>query len=251
MQASEGAAPRANLTVLDGVAIMVGIVIGIGIFKTPPIIAANVGSEFAFVGVWLFGGLITLVGALCYAELAAAYPSAGGEYNFLFRAYGRSTAVLFAWARCTVIQTGAIAAVSFVFGDYAAQLVPLGATGPAIYAALAVVVLSGINLIGTQQSTRAQLAFTILTVVTILVVIVAGLVVTTNGTAPAQTATTASSAGALGFAMVMVLLTYGGWNEAAYLSAEVKDPGRNMVRILVGGTLVLVLIYGLMSLAYL
>jgi amino acid transporter len=250
MHVSESA-PQARLTVLDGVAIMVGIVIGIGIFKTPPIVAANVGSEFAFVGVWLLGGLITLVGALCYAELAAAYPSAGGEYNFLFRAYGRPIAVLFAWARCTVIQTGAIAAVSFVFGDYAAQLIPLGAYGPALYAAVAVVVLSGLNLLGTQQSTRAQRAFTILTVVTILIVIVAGLVVSANGTGQAQTATTATSAGALGFAMVMVLLTYGGWNEAAYISAEVKDPGRNMVRILVGGTLVLVLIYGLMSLAYL
>jgi basic amino acid/polyamine antiporter, APA family len=251
MEAPGRASPRASLTVIDGVAIMVGIVIGIGIFKTPPIVAANVGSEFAFVGVWLLGGLITLIGALCYAELAAAYPSAGGEYNFLFRAYGRSTAVLFAWARCTVIQTGAIAAVSFVFGDYAAQLIPLGAVGPAIYAAVAVVVLSGINLLGTQQSTRAQLAFTILTVVTILIVIVAGLVVSANGTGQVQTVTTAPGAGALGFAMVMVLLTYGGWNEAAYISAEVKDPGRNMVRILVGGTFVLVLIYGLMSLAYL
>jgi amino acid transporter len=250
MRASESA-PQARLTVLDGVAIMVGIVVGIGIFKTPPIVAANVGSEFAFVGVWLLGGLITLAGALCYAELAAAYPSAGGEYNFLFRAYGRSIAVLFAWARCTVIQTGAIAAVAFVFGDYAAQLIPLGAYGPAIYAAVAVIVLSGLNLLGTQQSTRAQRAFTILTVVTILIVIVAGLVVSANGTGQPQIPTTAPSAGALGFAMVMVLLTYGGWNEAAYISAEVKDPGRNMVRILVGGTLVLVLIYGLMSLAYL
>src|SRR5919112_3450876 len=187
MRGSESA-PQARLTVLDGVAIMVGIVIGIGIFKTPPIVAANVGSELAFVGVWLLGGLITLVGALCYAELAAAYPSAGGEYNFLFRAYGRSTAVLFAWARCTVIQTGAIAAVSFVFGDYAAQLIPLGAFGPAIYATLAVIVLSGINLLGTPQSTRAQLAFTILTVVTILIVIVAGLIVTANGTGQPQSA---------------------------------------------------------------
>src|ERR671916_1610355 len=250
MRASESA-PQARLTVLDGVAIMVGIVVGIGIFKTPPIVAANVGSEFAFVGLWLLGGVITLAGALCYSELAAAYPSAGGEYNFLFRAYGRSTAVLFAWARCTVIQTGAIAAVSFVFGDYAAQLVSLGASGPAIYAALAVVVLSGLNLLGTPQSTRAQVAFTILTVVTILIVVVTGLIVSANGTGQAQAAATGSASGALGLAMVFVLLTYGGWNEAAYISAEVRNPGRDMVRILVGGTVVLVLIYALMSLAYL
>jgi basic amino acid/polyamine antiporter, APA family len=112
-------------------------------------------------------------------------------------------------------------------------------------------VLSGLNLLGTPQSTRAQLVFTILTVVTIFIVIVTGLVVTANGSQAAQTGAAASSSGALGFAMVMVLLTYGGWNEAAYISAEVKNPARDMVRILVGGTLVLVLIYGLMSIAYL
>ena len=252
MRASESA-PQARLTVLDGVAIMVGIVVGIGIFKTPPIIAANVGSEAAFLGVWLLGGLMTLVGALCYAELAAAYPSAGGEYHFLDRAYGRSVAVMFAWARCTVIQTGAIAAVSFVFGDYAAQLLPLGAFGPAIYAALSVIVLSGINLLGTPQSTRAQVIFTILTVATIAIVIVTGLLVTVNGSAQLGQAAGSSSAGggALGLAMVFVLLTYGGWNEAAYISGELRDGPRNMARVLVLGTVVLVLIYGLMNIAYL
>jgi basic amino acid/polyamine antiporter, APA family len=251
MRASESA-PQARLTVLDGVAIMVGIVVGIGIFKTPPIIAANVDSEFAFIGVWLLGGLITLVGALCYAELAATYPSAGGEYHFLDRAYGRSVAVMFAWARCTVIQTGAIAAVSFVFGDYAAQLLPLGASGPAIYAALSVIVLSGINLLGTPQSTRAQVIFTVLTVATIAIVIVAGLLVTVNGSAQLSPTPGASGGGgAIGLAMVFVLLTYGGWNEAAYISGELRDGPRNMARALVFGTVVLVLIYGLMNLAYL
>jgi basic amino acid/polyamine antiporter, APA family len=252
MRASESA-PQARLTVLDGVAIMVGIVVGIGIFKTPPIIAANVGSEAAFLGVWLLGGLMTLVGALCYAELAAAYPSAGGEYHFLDRAYGRSVAVMFAWARCTVIQTGAIAAVSFVFGDYAAQLLPLGAFGPALYAALAVIVLSGINLLGTPQSTRAQVVFTVVTVATIAIVIVTGLLVTVNGGAQLGQAAGSSGTGggALGLAMVFVLLTYGGWNEAAYISGELRDGPRTMARVLVLGTVVLVLIYGLMNLAYL
>src|ERR687894_371432 len=117
MRASESA-PQARLTVLDGVAIMVGIVVGIGIFKTPPIIAANVGSEAAFLGVWLLGGLMTLVGALCYAELAAAYPSAGGEYHFLDRAFGRRIGFLCAWSRLTVIQTGSIAILAFLVGDY-------------------------------------------------------------------------------------------------------------------------------------
>jgi basic amino acid/polyamine antiporter, APA family len=251
MPETERVAPKASLSVLDGVAMMVGIVVGIGIFKTPPLIASNVGSDWAFLGVWLLGGLVTLVGALCYAELAAANPNAGGEYHFLFRAYGRSVATLFAWARGTVVQTGAIAAVAFVFGDYAAQLLPLGPYGPATYAALAVVVLSGLNLVGTPQSARAQLALTVLTLAAVLVVIAAGLLYTANAPAAGGAPAPAGSDGALGLAMVFVLLTYGGWNEAAYLSAEVRDVGRNMVRVLVLGTLVLATLYILMALAYL
>jgi APA family basic amino acid/polyamine antiporter len=250
MQASEGAAPRASLTVLDGVAIIFGIVFGIGIFKTPPLVAANVDSGLAFMAVWLVGGVATLIGALCYAELATAYPSAGGEYHFLNRAYGRSTAVLFAWARGTVVQTGAIALVAFVFGDYAAQLQPLGPHGSAIYAAAAVILLSLINLVSTYQSTRAQHILTVVELISIVVVIGAAVYIgTTSGPQPAPTASSAS--GSVGLAMVFVLLTFGGWNEAAYISAELRDARRNIPRVLVTATAVLVLVYGLMNLAYL
>jgi basic amino acid/polyamine antiporter, APA family len=243
------AVPRPNLSVLDGVAIMVGIVIGIGIFKTPPLVAANVDSEFAFIGVWLLGGLITLVGALCYAELASGYPHAGGEYHFLSRALGRPVAVMFGWARGTVIQTGAIAAVAFVLGDYTAELVPLGPYGPAIYAALAVAALTGLNLIGTPQSKRVQIAFTVLTIATLLVIIAAGFLA--SGDRPAPVVSEGGRAGALGMAMILVLLTYGGWSEAAYLSAETRNPSRNMVRVLLIGTFVLVALYGLVNAALL
>jgi APA family basic amino acid/polyamine antiporter len=243
------AVPRPNLSVLDGVAIMVGIVVGIGIFKTPALVAANVGGEFAFIGVWLLGGVVTLIGALCYAELASGYPHAGGEYHFLSRALGRPVAVMFGWARGTVIQTGAIALVAFVFGDYMAALVPLGPHGPAIYAAVAVAALTGLNLIGTPQSKRVQIAFTILTIATLLVVVAAGFL--TAGDGPAPAAPERSGAGALGMAMILVLLTYGGWSEAAYLSAETRNPGCNMVRVLLIGTLVLVALYTLVNAALL
>jgi len=98
---------------MEASAIIVGIVVGIGIFKTPPIVAANVDSEFAFIGLWLLGGLLTVVGALCYAELGAARPHAGGEYHYLTEAYGHGLGFLFGWGRMTVMQTGAIAAVAF------------------------------------------------------------------------------------------------------------------------------------------
>jgi amino acid transporter len=251
MPADVRSEPQATLSVFDAVAIMVGIVVGIGIFKTPSIVAANVGSEFAFVAVWVAGGLITLIGALCYAELASAYPHAGGEYHFLARAYGRRVAVLFGWARGSVIQTGAIAAVAFVFGDYASQLVPLGPFGTAIYAALAIILLTAINVLGTLQSKNLQIVMTFVELAAIGGIIVLGLI---GGSDPQPAAAVAGASGgapALGLAMILVLLTYGGWNEAAYLSGELKDAPRNIGRVLLIGTAILVALYVLANVAML
>ena len=251
MPPSKPAAPSASLSVFDGVAMLVGIVIGIGIFRTPSLVAANVGSETAFIGVWLLGGLITLVGALCYAELGSAYPNAGGEYHYLSRAYGQTVGVLFAWARGTVIQTGAIAAVAFVYGDYANVVLPLGSQGPAIHAAIAVAVFTGINLIGTKQGTLTQHIFTVLDVAALLIIVIAALILMGSG-GPAKAPVSAPPPfAAVGLAMVFVLLTYGGWNEASYLSAELRDVQRNMVRTLLISTGFVVLVYVLVNLAYL
>jgi amino acid transporter len=251
MPADVRSEPQATLSVFDAVAIMVGIVVGIGIFKTPSLVAANVGSEFAFVAVWVAGGLVTLIGALCYAELASAYPHAGGEYHFLSRAYGRRVAVLFGWARGSVIQTGAIAAVAFVFGDYASQLLPLGPFGTAIYAALAIIVLTAINVLGTLQSKNLQIVMTFVELAAIGGIILLGLI---GGSDPQPAAAAAGASGgapALGLAMILVLLTYGGWNEAAYLSGELKDAPRNIGRVLLIGTAILVALYVLANLAML
>jgi amino acid transporter len=234
--------------VWDGAAFLIGIVIGIGIFKTPSLVAANVGSEAAFLGAWLLGGIIMLLGALCYAELGSAHPDTGGEYTYLSRAYGHAIGILFAWARCTVIQTGAIAAVAFVYGEYASVLLPLGPHGTAIHAAVAIVVLTIVNMVGTPESRLLQLLLTLLTIAALLTVIAAGLLYSAG--APAG-GLHVPSGGGLGLAMVFVLLTYGGWNEAAYLSGELKDPRRNMVRALLLGTGLILVLYLLANIAYL
>lgn len=156
---------------------VVGAVVGIGIFKTPSVVAANVTSEVAFLGLWLLGGVVTLVGALCYAELGSTYPHFGGEYHFLRRAYGPGLGFLFAWGRMAVMQSGSIAAVAFVYGDYASFLFPVGASGSAVHAALAVISLSALQLMGTELSTRAQVALTIASVAVVLVVSVIGLAI--------------------------------------------------------------------------
>src|SRR5688500_20290698 len=127
-------------------------VIGAGIFKAPAVVAANAGSNFEFIAAWVLGGVVSLCGALVYVELAARHPEAGGEYAFLSRGMGRGVAFVFAWSRMTVIQTGAIAAVAFVLGDYASEIFRLGDKSSAIYAAIGVIVLTALNVAGTVES---------------------------------------------------------------------------------------------------
>jgi len=247
--AEKVAAPKPTLSVADAVAIIVGIVIGSGIFKTPSLVAANTANEFMFLFAWFLGGIISLIGALCYAELATTYPHAGGEYHFLNRSFGRDIAFLFAWARATVIQTGSIAMLGFVFGDYASELLPLGEHSSAIYAALATIVLTVLNVMGVQQGKWTQNILTAAKVLGLLLVFAVGLL----KAVPSEPIPTPDkpSSGAFGLAMIFVLLTYGGWNEAAYISAELKDVRRNMLRALMFGIGAITVIYLLVNFAYL
>src|SRR5713226_7269197 len=135
------AAPKQLLSVTDGVFLTVGMILGALIFKAPSTVAGATSGSGQFLLAWLFGGLVSLCGALVYAELAARHADTGGEYVFLHRGFGKGVAFLFAWARMTVIQTGTIAAVAFVFGDYASEIFRLGDKSSAIYAALGVAAL--------------------------------------------------------------------------------------------------------------
>jgi APA family basic amino acid/polyamine antiporter len=247
------AAPRPTLTVLDTAALIVGVVIGAGIFKTPELVAANTGTPGAFMLVWLLGGVISLIGALCYAELATTYPHAGGDYHYLTRAFGRSAAFLFAWARMTVIQTGSIALQAFLIGDYASELLRLGQYSPSVYAGLVIVMGTALNLVGLRPGKWTQIVLSGATVVGLLFVALAGLgLVTSSGASPPPAASApANPSAALGLAMVFVLLTYGGWNEAACLSGELQDVRRNMVRGLFWGIGIVTVVYLLVNLAYL
>ena len=241
------AAPRPVLSVFDAVMITVGIVIGAGIFTTPSMVAGVTGAVDWMLIAWVLGGVLSLIGALCYAELASSFPSAGGDYHFLSRAYGKDLSFFFAWARVAVITTGSIALLAFVFGDYMSRVLSLGPNSSAIYAALTVIVLTAINLFGLRESARTQNILTILEVSGLVLVAVAGLIAVAPAAAPAAPAAAAASPNAIppmfGLAMVFVLLTYGGWNEAAYISAEVKGGPRGIVRTLVLSILVITVVY--------
>ena len=170
---SEGA-PQKVLTLYDCVAIVVGIVIGASIFRLPSIVAGQVGDDGLILLVWVLGGAISLIGALCYAELATAFPSTGGEYHFLTRAFGPRVGFMFTWARMTVVQTGSIAFLAYVFGDYASQLMPLGSYSASIYALLAVIAFTWLNIAGVHQTRAAQKALTSITVLGLVLIIAVG-----------------------------------------------------------------------------
>jgi amino acid transporter len=241
--------PKPTLSVVDASAIVVGMVIGAGIFETPTLVAQSAGSQGAILFAWFLGGVASLIGALCYAELTTAYPHPGGDYHYFMRAFGTNIAFLFAWARMTVIQTGSIALFAFVLGDYVSQILPLGSYSSAIYAALCIAILTAIHIMGVQQGKWTQNILTLAEVLGLLLVIVAGLI-TNAGTAPAAGGTPTNGGGAFGLAMVFVLLTYGGWNEAAYISAEVQDARRNMVKTLLLSIAIITGLYLLVNFAY-
>lgn len=239
--------PKPTLSIIDAGAIIISVVIGASIFETPSLIAINAGSASVTIVAWILGGVMSLIGALCYAELATAFPHPGGNYYYLMRAFGKDIAFLFAWARMTVIQTGSIALLAFVFANYADQILPLGNFSTSIYAGLSVVILTIMNIMSVQQGKWTQNILTAAKVLGLLLVILVGLVHTSNTPSNSNDIQTG---GAFGLAMVFVLLTYGGWNEAAYISAEMRNVQRNMVKVLLGSIAMIIAIYLVINFAY-
>jgi len=250
----DSAAPAKILRLLNpvsAVALIVGIVIGAGIFKTPSLVAAISGDAGWALVLWLAGALISVVGALCYAEMCTAYPHTGGDYHFLHRAFGRNVSFIYGWSRATIINTGSIALLAFVFGDYMSTLVSLGAYSSAIWALLIVVFLTTVNLAGIHASSRMQNWLTVTEVVGLLSVVVAGFWVDAPATGAIQWFAQAPAPAQWGLCLVFVLLTYGGWNEAAYISAELKGGPRSMVWVILASMLTLTVIYLLVNTALL
>lgn len=245
--------PGKTFSIYDSVAVVVGIVIGAGIFQFPTLIAMNVASGAWMVLAWILGGVVSFVGVLCYAELACAHPDAGGDYHFLSRGLGEKIAFVFAWTRLTVIQPGSIAMMAFVVGQELTRYLPLGAYSEALWAAVTVLALTGLNLAGVRRSNTAQKALTVAILGGLLAVFVLGAVVADPAAAPTAAAGPGASGGqtlaGFGLAMVFVLLTFGGWNEAAYISAEIRNPESNIVRSLLAGITVVTVVYLLVNFA--
>ncbi|MGL6042822.1 MAG: APC family permease [Sandaracinobacteroides sp.] len=247
--------PLRRLSATDVALVIVGIVIGAGIFRVPADVASATSSSLAALGLWLGGGLAAFAGALTYAELASRYPSMGGEFHFLRLAWGPRLAALFVWARIAVMQTGAIATVAFVAGDYATEIWPAG-PAPAVWAAVTIAAVTLVNMASLEAGRRSQRLFVAVEVAAIIAVLAAALwlgmasspvVIAPSDGSPPGTAPGTT----LGLALVFIMLAYGGWNEAAYLSAETRDGGRGLVLALVLGIGAVTLLYLAINAAFL
>ncbi len=250
MSLSSSGGPLRTLSTLDVVCLIIGTVIGAGIFKAPSVVAGQMDSALEFLLIWVVGGLISIAGALCYAELATSHPHPGGEYHYLSKAFGKRIAFFYAWARSTVIITGSIAILAITLGDYMTTIWPLGPYSNYLWAMLSIVGTSALNLLGIRESTRTQNALTVLEVLGIMAIVYAGF--SQQGIASMDDLLARQdSQSHYGLAMVFVLLTFGGWSEVSYLSAEVKDGRRGMSRALVLGLVAVTTLYLLANLAYL
>jgi amino acid transporter len=240
--------PKPELSLFDTTSIIVGIIIGAGIYETAPIVAKYSGSPWAMIGAWVLGGVLSLIGALCYAELATSYPYEGGDYVYISRAFGPLIGFLFGWAQMLIIRTGSIAATSYIFADYASRVIPIGSDPSLLYASVLVAALTLINMAGIKEGKWTQNILTTVKVLGITAICVAGFLFHGSGKADVDPVKPSSS---FPTAMIFVLWTFGGWNEAAYVAAEVKRPMRNILSSLILGTSLVTVVYLALNVSFL
>jgi APA family basic amino acid/polyamine antiporter len=266
--------PRRVLTLFDCICIIVGTIIGVGIFKMPAIVSANVPNVYWLLTVWVFGGLIALIGALCFAELTTTYPDRGGDYGYLKRAYHRRVGFAFSWAAFWIIRPGNIGAMAMIFGEFAVQALP-GTLTEMQFAIFSIIAMSITNLMGVMFGKTTQNILTVAKVVGILLIVVAAFVLNSSAlpdsgdtalnrdsqvaspadqVAPSETAEetedqSPSVWSSFWLAMVFVMFTFGGWNDIAFVATEVKNPRVNLLKSLVLGTSCVLIVYLLVNFA--
>ncbi|HEX5581166.1 MAG TPA: amino acid permease [Gemmatimonadaceae bacterium] len=249
-----------RIGLFSGTMLVVGGIIGSGIFLNPAIVAQRVGTTGLTMAVWALGALVAILGAFIFAELGARSPTAGGGYAYLRDAFGPLPAFLYGWALLVAIASGAIAAVAVTFASYFAPLVGLGPNAHVPLAVGAVVLLSLVNAVGVRPGAVTQNVFTILKLAAIAALVVGGLVAAGAGSADAAAVATAAGAPprggapsviAVGTALVPVLFSYGGWQQTNFVAEEMVEPERTLPRALVIGVLVVAAVYLAVNATYL
>ncbi len=248
---NNASSPKRSLNTFDICSLIIGTILGAGVFRVPSMVAGQLNNEYFIILAWIIGGVISIIGALCYAELATSYPSVGGEYSFLQKAYGPKLAFLYGWARSIVIVTGSLGILGITLGDYMTKIIDLGSHSSTLWAMIVISGLSILNGLGIKEGKTAQNILTIIEVLGVIAIIVTGFMVNAGTSAEVQEVTKTPSLGAASLAIIFVLLTYGGWNEAAYVSAEAVDQRRGIFKALLLGIGTVTVLYLLVNLALL
>lgn len=280
--ANADASPRLGLW--DAVSLVVGIVVGTSIFRTAPDVFQNTSGPWQALGAWCVGGLLSIIGALCYAELATTYTRAGGDYEYLTRAFGAWAGFLFGWTQLTAVLTSSIGTMAYTFADYGVRLFGLNDAAGVWLATTPIVGATILNALGTALGKSTQNVCTVAKVVGLVGVVAAGVACADWGNFASTPLPTGEMFGegalaageglgsegmeksvipplarpfegggwqAFGLAMVFVLYAYGGWNDAAFVAAEVRDRRRNLPLALIGGVLGVTAVYLAVNVAYL
>jgi len=244
-----------SLTLGDATMLVMGCIVGVGIFRTASSIAGHLQSPPLILSLWVFGGLLSLCGALCYAELAAMYPATGGDYVYISTIYGRCWGFLFGWTKLFIERTGTIAILGVVFAEYFRRIIPYGPSTMRWMAAGAILLLTLVNILGVKWGKHVQNVFTVIKIGALGSLIAAGLYATAHhgATTPNWTPPpiTASLLQSMGVALVFVLWTYGGWTEAAYVAEEIRDPTRNVPKAILLGLALTTTLYVCVNWSYL
>ena len=270
--------PKRVLTRFDCVCIIVGTIIGAGIFKIPAIVSGKMPDVYWLAGVWIFGGVIALIGALCFAELTTTYPDRGGDYGYLKRAYHPRFGFAFSWTAFWVIRPGNIGAMAMVFGKFAGQAFP-NSLSEFLYAVIGVVTITITNLLGIRVGKTALNILTVAKVLGIMLIVVSAFVfgsrqseskavpetsaapviatATSTGVAntvvpkmvPQEAETSPLTDGRFWLALMFVMFAFGGWNDIAFMTSEAKEPKKNLLPSLVIGTSVVLFVYLLINCA--
>lgn len=237
----------------DSVAINVGIVIGVGIFRTPGAIAKFVDAPPLILLTWALGGLVALLGVLCYAELASCFPQTGGTYIYLREAFGRPAGFLFGWVEFAVMRPGSIAGVAYILTDYLGNFIPFAASHEKITAIFLILFFTWLNIRGLHVGTGVQNVLTSLKIVSIL--LMGGLIFYKLGLPAFHENVLTSVRGhawaGIAPALIPVLWTYGGWHQSTFISGEFADTKKDLPRSLITGALIVMGLYLLLNAAYL
>jgi APA family basic amino acid/polyamine antiporter len=248
---------RRELTTFDATMVVVGGIIGSGIFMLPAIVAQRLPTSPLVLAAWVAGGAIALAGALAFAELATLFPQAGGEYVYLREAYHPLVAFLFGWASLLMIQGGGLGAVAITFAQYALRLAGRDPSAAALVAAVAIALVAAVNVAGVKPGSRLLNVLVLLKLAALAALIVGGLLLPARGSVPtaAPSVRVAAPAGstvlAFGAALVPILFAYGGWQSVNLLAEETSEPRRTLPRALMAGTAIVIAVYLLANVVYL